>query len=396
MHKFRLIARWEYRKNVRRRSFLLVTFGLPLLIIAMMAVSIFAGESSGGDAATLGYVDESGVLAAANDDPGFRSFPTVEAARAGLEAGTIRGFYVISADYAVSGKAQLFYWERQPGPRLQDRFDSFLRANLVGGLEPDVADRALSGPSNLVVRSADGSRETDSPGMAGLILPFALGLFISFALMSATSYLLRAVSDEKENRTIEIMTTSVTPDQLIAGKAVGLVGVALTQVLLWALVVLGGLAVVSSFTDSLRGLEVSWSLALVLVAYFVPLFTLAAAMVVTLGVAVTDTRQGQQMAGAVSFLFLLPLFFSPLLGSDPDGPVMVVLTLLPTTSLLTVAIRWGATVVPLWQLVLSWVILAGCAGFGIWAAPRVFRRGMLRYGRRLTLRGMIDAMRARG
>ncbi len=110
----------------------------------------------------------------------------------------------------------------------------------------------------------------DGGGLVGIILPFALGLFISFALMSASSYLLRAVADEKESRTIEIMTTSVSPEQLIAGKAVGLVGVALTQVFLWALVVLGGLAVASNFVDSLRGMEISWSLVLVLAVYFVP------------------------------------------------------------------------------------------------------------------------------
>ncbi len=396
VRKFRLIARQEYLKNVRRRSFLLATFAVPLMIIAMMGVSIFAGERSGGDAATLGYVDQSGVLTAGRDDPGFTPFSTIEAARADLEAGKLRGFYVISSDYLASGKAQLFYWDRPPSLQLQESFDSFLKANLVGGLEPAVAERALDGPSDFVVRSADGSRETDFQGITRIILPFALGLFISFALMSAASYLLRAVADEKESRTIEIMTTSVSPQQLIAGKSVGLVAVALTQVFLWALVVLVGLAVASNFVDSLGGLEVSWSLVMILAVYFVPLFTLAAAMVVILGVAVTDTRQGQQMAGAISILFLLPLFFSPLLGSDPDGPLMVALTLFPTTSLLTIAIRWGATVVPLWQLILGWVILVGCAGFGIWAAPKVFRRGMLRYGRRMTLRNVFDAVRARG
>ena len=144
-----------------------------------------------------------------------------------------------------------------PPTRLQDRFDSFLKANLVGGLAPDVADRVLSGPSDFVVRSADGSREMQGRGIVGIILPFALGLFISFALMSAAGYLVRAVADEKESRTIEIMTTSVSPEQLIAGKAVGLVGVALTQVFLWAVVVLGGLAVASNFVDSLRGMEIS-------------------------------------------------------------------------------------------------------------------------------------------
>jgi ABC-2 type transport system permease protein len=396
LRKFRLIARREYLTNVRRRSFLLVTIGMPVLILAMMALSIVASQTARGDPSTIGYVDQSRVLAAGKDNPGFRSFPTVEDANASLKAGGIRGYYLLSPDYPSSGKAQLFFWQRQPGTELQTRFDSFLKANLVAGLDPAVAARVLAGPTDFVVRSADGSREMNGEGFASLVLPFVLGLFFSFGLMNASGYLLRAVSDEKESRTIEIMTTSMSPGQFIAGKAVGLVGVALTQVLLWALVVLGGLAVAAVFVDSLAAVQVSWSLILLLVAYFLPLFTLASTLMIMLGVAVNDTRQGQQIAGALSLLFLLPLFFSPLLGSNPDGPLMVVLTLFPTTSLLTVAIRWAATSVPVWQVVASWLILVGCAGAGLWSTPRVFRHGMLRYGRRMTLRAMFSAVRSRG
>jgi ABC-2 type transport system permease protein len=396
VRKFRLIARREYLVNVRRRSFLLATFGLPLLMIALMAVSILASDRSQGGFGTLGYVDQSGVLATAVDNPGFRPFSSVQEARAGLEAGKIRAYYLISPDYRVSGKAELFYWDRPPAGRLQAHFDSFLKANLVSGLDSGVAERALRGPTDVVVRSADGRLETQDRAFANLIIPFAFGLFISFAFMSAASYLLRAIADEKENRTIEIMATSVSPNQLIAGKAVGLIGVALTQVLLWGLVVVGGLAVAANFVDSLRGIELPWSLIIALAAYFVPMFVLAASIVIALGVAVADSRQGQQLVALISVLFLLPLFFSPLLGSSPDGPLMVALTLFPTTSLLTVAIRWGAMVIPLWQLLVSWVILAGCAGFGLWSTPKVFRRGMLRYGQRLTLRSVFGAMWGRG
>jgi ABC-2 type transport system permease protein len=396
MGKFGLIARQEYLRNVRRRSFLVATFGLPVLMIAMMAVSILSSSAGGGDADSLGYVDKSGLLAARTEDPGFRPFATLEEATAALEAGEIDGFYVVAPDYAASGTIELLYWDRSPGAGLQDRFKTFLRANLVGTLSPEVAARALEGPQQIAVRSADGSHESDSPGLVDLLLPFALGMFISFALMSASGYLMQATTDEKENRTIEVMTASVSPRALIAGKAVGLAGVALSQVLLWAVVVVAGLAIASRFVDSLSGLEVSWSLVLVLAAFFVPLFTLAVALVLTIGVAVADSRQGQQWAGIVTFLFLLPLFFSPMLGSNPDGPALVALTLFPTTSLLTIAIRWSATAIPLWQLLVSWAILAACAGAGVWAAPRVFRQGMLRYGKRMSLRSVIQAMRVQG
>ncbi len=395
MSKLVLIARQEYLRNVRRRSFLIATFGLPLLIVAMMAVSILT-SSTGGDADSLGYVDQSGVVAANTEDPGFQSYPTVAEAASALETQEIRAFYVIAPDYATSGDIELLYRDRLPGETLRDDFEDFLRANLARTFTPEVAIRVLEGPANLVVRTADGSRETDSPGLVNLILPFALGLFLSFALMNASGYLMQAVTDEKENRTIEVITTSVSPREFITGKALGLAGVALSQVALWAVVVAIGMVIASRFLGPLAGMNLPWSLILVLVVYFVPLFTLAVALVVTLGVAVADLRQGQQLVSILIFIFIIPLFFSSLLGSSPDGPVMVALTLFPTTSLLTIAIRWSATAIPLWQLIAGWAILALCAGAGLWAAPRVFRLGMLRYGNRMTMRSLIDAIRAKG
>ncbi len=396
MHKLRLIARREYLTNVRRRSFLYATFGLPLIMLALMGLSILGSERGQGDPADVGYVDQSGVLATAAANPGFRPFMSSGDARAALEARQIRGYYLVPQDYEDSGAVQLFYWDRQPSAGLQASFDSYLEHNLVAGLEPGVAARVLDGPTELEVRSLDGSRATQGHGAAALILPFALGLFFSYGLMNASGFLLRAIADEKENRTIEVVATSVSPVQLITGKAAGLVGVALTQVVIWAAVVLGGVAVASIWVEALATVEISWALLALLVAYFVPLFTFAATAMIILGVAASDTRQGQQIAGSLSILFLVPLFFSPLLGSDPDGPVMVALTLFPTTSMLTVAVRWSATVVPHWQLIASWLILAACATAGLWAAPRVFRQGMLRYGRRMTLRSVLATVRSRG
>jgi ABC-2 type transport system permease protein len=75
---------------------------------------------------------------------------------------------------------------------------------------------------------------------------------------------------------------------------------------------------------------------------------------------------------------------------------MVALTLFPTTSMLTVAVRWSATLIPTWQLIAGWLILAGSAAAGFWLAPRVFRQGMLRYGRRMRLGAVLRAMKVRG
>jgi ABC-2 type transport system permease protein len=76
--------------------------------------------------------------------------------------------------------------------------------------------------------------------------------------------------------------------------------------------------------------------------------------------------------------------------------VAVALTLFPTTAFITVTMRWGLTVIPLWQLVVSWLLLVGSAGLSVWAAARILRVGMLRYGQRLTVRAMAQAVRAGG
>jgi ABC-2 type transport system permease protein len=92
-------------------------------------------------------------------------------------------------------------------------------------------------------------------------------------------------------------------------------------------------------------------------------------------------------------MFILPVMLISVLFSNPGHPVMVLFTLFPTTSFLTISLRWGLGTVPFWQLGLSWLILMGSTAFAIWAAARVFRAGMLRYGQLLTMKSVLTALR---
>jgi len=94
-------------------------------------------------------------------------------------------------------------------------------------------------------------------------------------------------------------------------------------------------------------------------------------------------------------LFVLPYFVIMLFFVNPDGPLPVALTLFPPTSYIAITLRWGMGEVPLWQIVLSLVLLVGAALFAVWAAARVFRVGMLSYGQRLSLRAVVAAVRGR-
>jgi ABC-2 type transport system permease protein len=129
--------------------------------------------------------------------------------------------------------------------------------------------------------------------------------------------------------------------------------------------------------------------------FFLPSYTLVAGMMTAIGAAVTEVRQGQQVAGLLNMLFVLPLFVLPVLMNSPESPVSVGFTLFPTTAFITVTLRWAIGTIPVWQLVASWSILVVSAVLMMWLATRIFRAGMLRYGQPLSLKSIAEALQGR-
>jgi len=400
MPKLWVIAKHEYLKITRKRSFLLGTLAMPLFFVAIMAFAIITAITSE-DQRPIGYVDHAGVLITVTKLPPEKSGPqpvelqafAAEAqAQAALEARQIQAYYVLPSDYLTSHKAQLVYWDKAPSSSAQRRFDDLVRANLVAALPKDVAQRVQSGV-DLTARSADGQQEVSGDSFINIIVPFFIGLFFSIVVLSSGSYMLEAVADEKENRTIEVMTTSLTPGQLMGGKATGLIAVALTQVGILALTIVLAIIVGAQFIEALRAIRIPWSMFMTLALFFLPTFALIAGMMITIGSMVSETRQGQQIAGALNMLFTLPFFFIIIFFSAPNSTLATILTIFPTTSFLTIALRWSMTTIPLWELILAWILVTGSAVAMIWIASRVFRMGMLRYGQRLDLKTVLRAVR---
>jgi ABC-2 type transport system permease protein len=395
MRNFWLIARHEYRKMVMRKGFLVSIIGIPLLIFVIMGVSIYV-NTSGRDNRPVGYVDQAGIIVNTVQDPEARiqmiGYPNQDAAYADLEAQQIQAFYVLPAGYPRTTQAELYYWDEAPAEGTQNSFRGFVKRNLVAGLPQDVQTRLIEG-SALTVHSMDGSRKMSEESFLAFILPFFGSIMFIFVVMTSASYLLQVVADEKENRTIEILLTSLSPEQLIGGKAVGLMGVALTQLGLWLLTGVIGLVIAVRFFD-LTGMEnIPWDFVIVIIAFFIPAYALVAGIMTAIGGAITELRQGQQIAGMINMLFLLPVFLLVLIMSNPSSPLVMFMTFFPTTSFMTISLRWGMSVLPFWQLILSWMILVSTAVFSVWASARIFRTGMLRYGQQMNLSGIFAALR---
>ncbi|MCJ7737512.1 MAG: ABC transporter permease, partial [Anaerolineae bacterium] len=258
MRKLWLVAKHEYLKRVRKRSFLVAVLGFPLLIVVIGLVAALAAIR-GGDSRPAGYVDYAGFLnpevlsalqEARESYPEYIGFADEATARASLEAGDIQSFYVVPEDYIVSKELRSVYTESDPSEFISERFGYYIQASLIVE-EPPAARERLSTGYSLVVRSSDGRRELSEGNIFDIILPFAIAFLMFFAIAGIGGYMLEAVTQEKEDRTMEILTTSVSPFQLMGGKALGLMCVSLTQILLWVIALAIGAVVGARYVEAL-------------------------------------------------------------------------------------------------------------------------------------------------
>jgi ABC-2 type transport system permease protein len=399
MANFFRIARHEFKNRTGKRSFLISTLALPLLILVVMGISILLTIQAERTAFPVGYVDHSGLLSEGVSLPEMEdavpiiSFSTEEEARRALSLGEIGSYYVVPEGYPHNFLVTLVYMDEPPAGNARQTFNSFIRANLVSGLPQPVQTRILEG-SDVMVRSLEGRQDATRMNFLVFIMPYIIGFFFFIAVMMSAGYLLQVVTDEKESRTIEILMTTVTPAQLIGGKAAGLLAVVFLQMFVWLAAAGTALAVASRFIDVLQHFQPPWSMVLVILLFFIPSFILIAGLMTAIGSSVTETRQGQQIAGILNLLFVAPYFITSLAIASPNSPLMVGLTLFPTTALVTISLRWGFTVIPFWQLAVSWLLLTSTAIFSIWASSRVFRVGMLMYGQPMNMKSILTAVKS--
>lgn len=409
MNNFWKVARHEYRKSVGRRSFLIGTLGIPLMMFLVMGVAILAAINTG-EGHSLGFIDQAGFLdlnlinqTAPPGEEGVESpvelipYADIEPARRDLNDGKLAAFYVLPPDYLSSGQLELYYLETAPGEQAQAGFYRLVSASLLahaGQAQPvsGAMGASLAEPPRLVVRSVDGSREIGQGDFLNLILPFLAAFALIFTVTMNAGSLLQVVADEKESRTIEILVTTLTPEQLVGGKALGLLGVCLTQLAIWGGAVTVGLRVGGQFNAQIRNIAIPYDFLLFVALFFIPAYGLVAACMIAVGGTLGDLRQGQQIAGLFNIFFMLPMFLSMAIISNPAGPLSLFLTLFPFTSFATIALRWSFSAVPLWQMGLSWVLLVACLITAVWAAARIFRLGMLRYGQGLRMATALAAL----
>ena len=399
MRKFWHVIAYEYRRHVMRRSFLLALLSLPILILVMMG-AVFLLVKMETDATPIGYVDHAGVVQKPLPQASLEEldnpvqvipFEGETEARAALEKEEIQGYYVLPEDYLQTTQVEEVYLDSAPSGNARDHFRALLRFNILAGQSPQIAARVVDG-AQIIIQSPDGGRVASPDSWLSIVLPLVLGIVFFIVVMSSSGYLMQAVVDEKENRTMEVLITSLSPGQLISGKIVGLIGVGLTQLVVWvAFGVLGmlvGGANFPAFKEQLASVSMEGLGLMGLV--LLPSYVMFAGLMAAMGAVVTDTSEAQQMAGIVTLPIWIPYWLMAILMRSPNGPLALALSFFPLTAPLTLICRLSFTIIPLWQLVLNLLVIIASAAGAIWLAGKVFRMGMLRYGKRLRWKEVLS------
>jgi ABC-2 type transport system permease protein len=289
---------------------------------------------------------------------------------------------VVKSDYLESGQIRLVAPE-PVGENVDSAMRSFLRANLIATQPAAVVQRLTDG-DQIDVRTLDGTRQMASNQWWKMIIPIVAGMMLIVVINMSGGYLLQAVVEEKENRTMEIVVTSVSPEQLMVGKIVGSLSVGLTQVLIWTVVPFVGLLLARDIIPQLRAITIDPIFALVILLTVVPAFILIAALMAMVGATATEGREASQVAGLFTLPLAVPLWLVTPLITNPNGALSIGLSLFPLTAPISLPLRVGYANVPVWQIALSIGLLFASAAAALWFAGRAFRLGMLRYGKPIS------------
>ena len=408
MNKTMLVMVQEIRTTLKRKTFLAFGFGIPIVLgivaVIMMVVNrdatpvelAISGLSNigGTERSIEGLVDEGGLIEflPANVPQGWLlEYSDEAAAQSALEAEKIEAYYVVAADYAESGQISYVKPTYNPieGGVNSELIEWIILANLLGDERFAAQVRE---PLDLEVTSLAPAEESSAESWIAELLPNAMALILYLVILMSSSVLVAALTDEKKNRVLEVLLSSVSSQQLVTGKiiAVGILGLLILLLwigVLWSVANFGGqpLAIPDDF--NLPTSLLVWACIYGLLGY-----AMYGAQMAGLGALAPDIKDSK----SVSFLVMIPLIavyvFLLVIITNPDGPIAIALSLFPLTSPVAMITRMTATDVPLWQSALAAVLQLIGAILIVRFVARLFRAQNLLSGQPLSMKRYIGAL----
>ncbi|MBQ2852496.1 MAG: ABC transporter permease [Bacteroidales bacterium] len=431
MSNLSIIIKREYLTRVKKRSFLILTFLGPLFFAALMiAPSLLMIESEKMESKkNIAVLDESGIFDGKIENTDANTFLYLDNENVdSLKNLVFEGIYdavlyIPATELNIPVNAKL-YSNKQIPITLSSHIEREMKQVvehqklLASGIDPALVKASQTSINVATIRMDEENGEKTSYAELEYIIGFVLAIIIYFAVFLFSNQVLRGVIEEKTNRIIEVIISSVKPFELMMGKIVGIALVGLTQFLLWIILTLGIYLVsstlilgpevmspsgtvmteqISQITETTQGQDIMleavnmvqsinfsailWSF----LFYFVFGYLLYAAMFAAIGGMVDNETDSNQFSTVVSIPLIIALVCATAMINNPDSSLGIWLSMIPFTSPISMMIRipFG---VPYWQVIVSLLILIITFIIITWIASKIYRTGILMYGKKPSLK----------
>jgi len=404
MNKSIKVARYEFTTTLGRLSYLLITFGIPLLgLLAFIIMTLIRNQNPAeagaldpgttqqeAEIATEGYIDQSGLIRSLPPDlpqDSLVEYPDEVTASQAMESGAIESYYLVPENYLETG--EVYYTIPEFNPFSSDQQDWKIRWTLLYNITGEDVEYAsyVWHPMNVSTQnlSADPAAgegdECLTPGYGCeenfliTLLPLAIMILFFVFISASAGLMLRSVSGEKQNRTMETMMLSMNPREMLTGKVIGLGLVAVLQVLLW----IGSIFIIMRFGGNTLnfppGFTLPFSLLVWGLLFFIAGYVIYASLMAGMGALVPDIKAASQ----VSIIVILPLLIGYMLSAmppvqnNPHGLLSTFISIFPLTAPPVMMMRLTTGSVPVWQPLLAITLMVITSFFVIRAVAGVFR-----------------------
>ena len=424
MNKTLLIIKREYFSRVKKKSFLIMTFLVPMLIIGMYALIFALSMNGGNNIPTVEVIDESGIFQKSFDNNKSVNFEISELSLPEAKKKVINNedafVLYIPKDISTGGSIEMFA-QKKAGlsviSTIERQLNDQMRIKLLkdAGINSETLDK-IKPSLSIVSKELTIEGEKDSSSGAAMAVGFAAAILIYMSLFIYGIQVMRGIIEEKTSRIVEVVISSVKPFQLMMGKIIGIGFVGLTQFMLWIVLSasLMTLATTILFKDKVEqvrsempmnkqveavstngpGMDIVNAVQTVQWTYILPVFIifffggymLYSALFAAVGSAVENDTETQQFMLPIT----LPLLFTYIMSfsfivNNPDSSLSFWLSIIPFTSPIAMMVRLPFGV-PNWELALSIFLLIGGFIFTTWVASRIYRVGILMYGKKVSFK----------
>jgi ABC-2 type transport system permease protein len=427
MHNIWIVFRSEFLRRVTSKWFILTTLLAPIAMTAFFAIIIFVSVSSlDTEQKTVAVVDETGVLLArmlAVPQERVQLVATeapVDSIRKAVTQGTWSGYLVVPPRL-VAGEGEVVYYAKDGSELIESVLEGLLSQAVdqqrlaERNVAPDVLEVLEGDVEVSSIRLTDEGEDAGSSG-GYMMVGFILGLLIYMSMLIYGSVVMQAVIEEKQSRVVEVIVSSVRPFDLLMGKVLGIGAMGLVQMAVWAVLILAGTTFAGSvvalfvnptelnlpdtasqeevlqavnFSPPTLGPEVFvWFILFFLVGYL-----LYASLFAAVGSAIEQQQDAQGLMLPVMMPIILSIMFLTPVIESPNSPLAVTLSMIPFFSPIPMVVRVAVAQVPFWQPLLSFLLLFGTFLGAVWLSARIYRIGILMYGKKPRLKDLMRWVR---